>query len=241
MLSTIGANIVFWTWPVAPPRFAIPGLADVLTAHNVLDSADPHGVTGAANLYAALPSLHVCWATWCAVAVVTATRSRWRHLAWLYPAATTFVVLASANHFVLDVAGGVAVTVLGLVVSRISVSRNRDPWPASLPVAADAPVPVPAAGPATAAPSTTRRHSTTARRTTAILTSIGAAALDGASVSAVAFGALIGGPTPITAAGQSAHVTRTRVSPPRKERCPELRPRCRRSGTEISRTGHRRG
>ena len=227
VLSTIGANIVFWTWPVAPPRFAIPGLVDILSAHNVLDSADPHGVTGAANLYAALPSLHVCWATWCAVAVVTATRSRWRYLAWLYPAATTFVVLASANHFVFDVAGGVAVTVLGLAVSRISVSRKRRPVPE----------PVPAAAPVPAAPG----PSTTARRTTAILTSIGAAAIDGASVSAVAFGALIGVPTPITAAGQSAYVTRTRVSPPRPERCPELRPRCRRSGTEISRTGHRTG
>ena len=233
VLSTIGANIVFWTWPVAPPRFAIPGLVDILTTHNVLDSADPHGVTGAANLYAALPSLHVCWATWCAVAVVTATRSRWRYLAWLYPAATTFVVLASANHFVFDVAGGVAVTVLGLAVSRITVSRNRDaaPTPASRPVTGSAPVPVPAAA----------TPSTAGRRTTAILTSIGAAAIDGASVSAVAFGALIGVPTPITAAGQSAYVTRTRVSPPRPERCPELRPRCRRSGTEISRTGHRTG
>ena len=233
MLSTIGANIVFWTWPVAPPRFAIPGLVDILTAHNVLDSADPHGVTGAANLYAALPSLHVCWATWCAIAVVTATRSRWRYLAWLYPAATTFVVLASANHFVFDVAGGVAVTLLGLAVSRISLSRKRHPVPVpvSVPAPAGAPVPQPAAA----------TPSTTVRRTTAILTSIGAAAIDGASVSAIAFGALVGVPTPITAAGQSAYPTRARVSPPRKERCPELRPRCRRSGKEISRTGHRTG
>ncbi len=235
VLSTIGANIVFGTWPVAPPRFAIPGLVDILTAHNVLDSADPHGVTGAANLYAALPSLHVCWATWCAVAVVTATRSRWRYLAWLYPAATTFVVLASANHFVFDVAGGVAVTVLGLAVSRISLSRKRHPVPGPVPVT----VPVPAATPAPVPAAATT--STTVRRTTAILTSIGAAAIDGASVSAIAFGALVGVPTPITAAGQSAHATRNRVSPPRKERCSLLRPRCRRSGTEISRTGHETG
>jgi hypothetical protein len=125
VLSTIGANIVFWTWPVAPPRFAVPGLTDVLTSHNVLDAGDPHGVTGAANLYAALPSLHVCWAAWCALAVVTATRSRWRHLAWLYPAATTFVVLATANHFVFDVAGGLAITGLGLAATRLRPVRLR--------------------------------------------------------------------------------------------------------------------
>ncbi|HEV2252533.1 MAG TPA: phosphatase PAP2 family protein, partial [Streptosporangiaceae bacterium] len=48
---------------------------------------------------------------------VAGTRGRWRHLAWLYPAATTFVVLATANHFVLDAAAGLAVTALGLLAS----------------------------------------------------------------------------------------------------------------------------
>ena len=35
-----------------------------------------HLATRLANLYAAMPSLHVAWATWCAVAVITATPSR---------------------------------------------------------------------------------------------------------------------------------------------------------------------
>jgi hypothetical protein len=77
--------------------------------------ADPHGPGRLVNLYAAMASLHVAWATWSAVAVITATRSRWRHLAWLYPAATVLVVLASANHFLLDAAGGLAVLGLGLL------------------------------------------------------------------------------------------------------------------------------
>jgi hypothetical protein len=64
-----------------------------------------------------LPSLHVAWAAWCATAIVITTRSRWRHLAWLYPAATTLVVLASANHFLLDAAGGLAVTGLGTLAA----------------------------------------------------------------------------------------------------------------------------
>ena len=68
-----------------------------------------------------MPGLHVAWATRCAVAVITATRSRWRHLAWLYPTATVLVVLASANHFLLDTAGGLAVAGLGvLAASRIT-------------------------------------------------------------------------------------------------------------------------
>jgi hypothetical protein len=40
-------------------------------------------------------------------------------LAWLYPAATTFVVLATANHFLADAAAGLAVTVLGLLAARV--------------------------------------------------------------------------------------------------------------------------
>jgi PAP2 superfamily len=237
VLSTIGANVVFWTWPVAPPRFAIAGLTDVLTTHNILDSADPHGVTGAANLYAALPSLHVCWATWCAVAVVTATRSRWRYLAWLYPAATTFVVLASANHFVLDVAGGVAVTALGLAASWFPLNRARRPVPVPAPIAVRVPA-VAGLG-----------------RVTAILTSVGAAVLDGTSVSAAAFGALVGAPTPITAAVQARprpgpgpeagrradEVNRARgVTRAGSGRSPAPRPPCRRSATGTGRRVRRR-
>jgi len=118
VLSTTAANLVFWTWPAAPPRFAVPGMTDVLDRYHILGAGDPHGPDGLVNLYAAMPSLHVAWAAWCAAAVVIATRGRWRHLAWLYPAATTFVVLASANHFVLDVAAGLAVMALGLLATR---------------------------------------------------------------------------------------------------------------------------
>jgi PAP2 superfamily len=118
VLSTTAANLVFWTWPVAPPRFAIPGMTDVLVRYHILGAGDAHGPDSLVNLYAAMPSLHVAWAAWCAAAVVIATRSRWRYLAWLYPAATTFVVLASANHFVLDVLAGLVVMTLGLLAAR---------------------------------------------------------------------------------------------------------------------------
>jgi hypothetical protein len=120
VLSTTAANLVFWTWPAAPPRFAVPGMTDVLDRYHILGAGDPHGPDGLVNLYAAMPSLHVAWAAWCAAAVVIATRGRWRHLAWLYPAATTFVVLASANHFVLDVAAGLAVMTLGLLAAGVA-------------------------------------------------------------------------------------------------------------------------
>jgi hypothetical protein len=125
VLATATANVVFWAWPAAPPRFSVPGMTDILVTRDILGAAHPHGAASLANLYAAMPSLHVAWATWCAAAAVVATRSRWRHLAWCYPAATTLVVLASANHFLLDAAGGLAVAGLGV----LATSRPSR-WPA---------------------------------------------------------------------------------------------------------------
>jgi hypothetical protein len=121
VLATTGANVVFWAWPVAPPRFAVPGMTDVLVRYRILGAGTPHRPDSLVNLYAAMPSLHVAWAVWCTAAVVTATRGRWRHLAWLYPAATTVVVLATANHF-LAAAAGLAITALGLLAAR---ARSR--------------------------------------------------------------------------------------------------------------------
>jgi hypothetical protein len=65
----------------------------------------------------AWPRLPVAWAAWCAAAVVLAPRSRGRHLAWFYPAATALAVLASANHFLLDAVGGLAITGLGVLAT----------------------------------------------------------------------------------------------------------------------------
>src|SRR6185295_15220805 len=71
----------------------------------------------------------VAWAAWCAAALVAATRGRWRHLAWLYPAATTLDVLATANHFLADAAAGLAVTALGLLAARAATRPDAGPGP----------------------------------------------------------------------------------------------------------------
>src|ERR1700748_3024458 len=77
VLATTGANVVFWTWPAAPPRFAVPGMTDILLRYGILGAGSPHGPDSLVNLYAAMPSLHVAWAAWCAAALVAATRG-WR-------------------------------------------------------------------------------------------------------------------------------------------------------------------
>jgi membrane-associated phospholipid phosphatase len=67
-----------------------------------------------------MPSLHVAWAVWCALALYPVVR-HWalRALAVAYPLATTLVVVATGNHFFLDVIAGVLVAcVTWVVVTR---------------------------------------------------------------------------------------------------------------------------
>jgi PAP2 superfamily len=88
VLATTGANVVFWTWPAAPPRFAVPGMTDILARDRILGAGSPHGPDSLVNLYAAMPSLHVAWAAWCAAGLAVtalgllAARARTRPDAW---------------------------------------------------------------------------------------------------------------------------------------------------------------
>jgi hypothetical protein len=116
------ALLVYWLWPVSPPRFVVGGLTDTLVRNNILGAAHVH--EGLVNLYAAMPSLHVAWATWCAAAVVLTQRSRWRHLAWGYPLLTTLAVIATANHFLVDAFAGAALTGVALAMAVRWTNRH---------------------------------------------------------------------------------------------------------------------
>ena len=109
------ALLVYWLYPVAPPRLTVSGLTDTLVTNDILGARHVH--EGVVNLYAAMPSLHVAWALWCAAAIVFSFRSRWRYLAWLYPMWTTFVIVATANHYLLDALAGLAIWALGFFVN----------------------------------------------------------------------------------------------------------------------------
>ena len=112
ILSLLGLA-VFWLAPVAPPRFAVGGLTDTLAVHDILGAAHLH--KGLVNLYAAMPSLHLAWATWCAASIVlTSPHRRARHLAWLYPVVMASDVLMTANHYFFDILAGVVLTSLVL-------------------------------------------------------------------------------------------------------------------------------
>ena len=97
MIGLIGYVFV----PTAPPwMFPSFGFVDGVN-HS-------HGVIGAfANPYAAMPSLHAADALVVGVYLFVASRHWWSKALWAFwPAWVWFCVLATANHFWLDVARG---------------------------------------------------------------------------------------------------------------------------------------
>jgi hypothetical protein len=97
----------------------------------------PRGLGDATNQFAAMPSLHFGWSLWCAIQMWGFGSRRWRVAAVAYPTLQALVVLATANHFLLDVVGGATCILLGYavvtVIGRALGKTGPRPAPASLP------------------------------------------------------------------------------------------------------------
>jgi hypothetical protein len=143
LLITTGLALVgFAIFPVLPPRL-LPGpygFEDTLGRLGGLWSFSTPAVEKIADPYAAMPSLHLGWATWCTFAVLPACRTRAMKVAAVgYPLLVFLVVVVTGNHYILDCVGGAAIAVLGWAVSMESVSME------SVPALAPVPEPVPEA------------------------------------------------------------------------------------------------
>jgi len=103
--------------PTAPPRmFPDAGFTDTLAAHSTVNHSSTF-VAFASNPYAAMPSLHALDALIVSVVMATVVRRRWAKLLWLAWAPWVwFAVMATGNHFWLDVAAGVVVAGLAAAI-----------------------------------------------------------------------------------------------------------------------------
>lgn len=111
--ASLCALLVYWLLPMAPPRLSIPGIVDTSMVNDVLSAGSPSWPASLANQYAAMPSLHVAWAVWVALALaVSFPESRSRLLIWCYPALTAIVVMSTGNHFLTDVVAGALLVML---------------------------------------------------------------------------------------------------------------------------------
>jgi membrane-associated phospholipid phosphatase len=126
-LGLVGYALV----PTAPPwMFPSYGFVDGVTHSN--------GLLGAlANPYAAMPSLHAADALVVGVCLLAASRRWWSKALWAFwPVWVWFCVMATANHFWLDVAAGIGVAAISLViVSKVPLLAGRRRPPAETPIA----------------------------------------------------------------------------------------------------------
>jgi len=127
------ALVGYWVYPTAPPRLMPEwGFTDSISQFVTGGTGfvDDGASKAFLNLYAAVPSMHVCFA-----AMVGVTMSRlvsWRPakvLWYLYPLLVTFVVVATANHFLTDVFLGALTAAISATLAKRLLARARpDVW-----------------------------------------------------------------------------------------------------------------
>jgi hypothetical protein len=130
--------------PVAPPRMLSGvGIVDLAARYGESVYAAVGSAAGADQL-SAMPSVHVAWSVLVAWAVIANARGRWRWLILLHPAVTTFVVVATGNHFWADGIVATAIDAAVIAAQSLLIRRLRR---ARMPHEAAGSASAPAAGP----------------------------------------------------------------------------------------------
>jgi PAP2 superfamily protein len=103
MVAWVLAIVGYMVFPTAPPRFFEEwGFHDTVANFTGIDH-DSVAVNALFNPYAAVPSMHVGFALMVGVPLSRLSRHRVTRVAWgLYPLLVTFVIVATANHFLFD-------------------------------------------------------------------------------------------------------------------------------------------
>ena len=112
-------GLLLWAVPESPPRFALPGVIDIVARYDILGHASRDTGNGQ-NHYSAMPSLHVGLSLWCAYTVWSVLRAghpRLALLSWMFPLLMAADVLATGNHYVLDVAGSIVLLAASIVAA----------------------------------------------------------------------------------------------------------------------------
>jgi hypothetical protein len=105
MIAMAVALIGYVVFPTAPPRFMPEwGFADSVADFTPVNvSHTSSSMTALFNPYAAVPSMHVAFALMIGWSLARLARGSVARVLWLlYPLLVTFVIVVTANHFIVD-------------------------------------------------------------------------------------------------------------------------------------------
>jgi hypothetical protein len=122
--------LCFFFFPLLPPRL-LPssyGFDDTLATIGGVWDFRSGAVNAVSDQFAAMPSLHTGWSLWCALALWSCVgRRRLRPLLLVYPAATIFCIVVTANHYFADAVGGLLSLGIGYAGARL-LTAVGDRW-----------------------------------------------------------------------------------------------------------------
>ena len=129
LISMAIALFGYWLYPTAPPRLMpewgfTDSISQFLTHNGSWSTNTPAGAF--VNAYAAVPSMHVCFSSIIGLTMARLVTHRPAKIAWcLYPALVTFVVVATANHFLVDVFLGALTAAISFAIAQRLLARAR--------------------------------------------------------------------------------------------------------------------
>lgn len=138
LVSMAIALVGYTIFPTAPPRFFSPEYGFVDTVSDLAGVGHDAKINALFNPYAAVPSMHCCFAIFIGFTLARSCRQRGARIAWaLYPLLMTWVVVATANHWILDAFLGAATAAVSFGVA-VWLARVRPAAWAFEPVRATA-------------------------------------------------------------------------------------------------------
>jgi membrane-associated phospholipid phosphatase len=133
MMAMAIALVGYWLYPTAPPRL-LPEWGFTDSISQFLVGSGGHIDFGPGkefmNFYAAVPSIHVCFAVMIGWPMARLVSWRSAKIAWaLYPLLVTFVVVATGNHYLTDVfLGALTAGASALLAHRLLARARPDAW-----------------------------------------------------------------------------------------------------------------
>jgi hypothetical protein len=131
MVAMVIALVGYSVYPTAPPRLMPEwGFTDIVAQVTGVHTGGVHGSANAfLNLYAAVPSMHVCFALMAGVAMVKLSTNRIVRALWaVYAPFVAFVVIATANHYLTDAFLGAATAAIAALTARQLARIRPEAW-----------------------------------------------------------------------------------------------------------------